>query len=74
METRVAVLAIIVREGTSVAALFVAQVHDYLGLGSEGRINVPGVAEGNWRWRMEAAPDMALAAEIRSLTARYGRC
>ena len=58
----------------SVAALFVAQMQDYLGLGSEGRINVPGVAEGNWRWRMEAAPDMALAAEIRSLTARYGRC
>ena len=57
------------------AELFVAQMQDYLALGSEGRINVPGVAEGNWRWRM--APDAitpALAAEIRTLTETYGRC
>ena len=46
----------------SVAALFVAQMQDYLGLGSEGRINVPGVAKGNWRWRMAAVPGKALAA------------
>ena len=59
----------------STAALFVAQMQDYLGLGSEGRINVPGVAEGNWRWRM--APGAAadeLAAEIRALTGTYSRC
>ena len=52
-----------------------AQMQDYLALGSEGRINVPGVAEGNWRWRM--APDAAtkeLAADIRSLTAAFSRC
>ena len=58
----------------STAELFVAQMQDYLALGSEGRINVPGVAEGNWRWRM--APDAvtpALAAEIRTLTETYGR-
>ena len=59
----------------STAELFVAQMQDYLGLGSEGRINVPGVAEGNWRWRM--APGAAadeLAAEIRALTGTYSRC
>ena len=59
----------------SVAELFVAQMQDYLALGSEGRINVPGVAEGNWRWRMApgAAPK-ELAADVRSLTAAFGRC
>lgn len=59
----------------SVAELFVAQMQDYLGLGSQARINVPGVAQGNWRWRMlpgSAAP--ALAEEIRHLTYTYGRC
>ena len=59
----------------SVAELFVAQMQDYLGLGSESRINVPGVAEGNWRWRMESGCDTAaLAAEIKTLTHTYGRC
>ena len=59
----------------SVAELFVAQMQDYLALGSEARINVPGVAEGNWRWRMRSGRDSAaLAAEIRTLTHTYGRC
>ena len=58
----------------STAELFVAQMQDYLALGSEGRINVPGVAEGNWRWRMApSAATPALAAEIRALTETYGR-
>ena len=59
----------------SVAELFVAQMQDYLALGSEGRINVPGVAEGNWRWRMvPGAATKELAADVRSLTATFGRC
>ena len=59
----------------SVAELFVAQMQDYLALGSEGRINVPGVAEGNWRWRMApGAATKELAADVRSLTAAFGRC
>ena len=59
----------------SVAELFVAQMQDYLALGSEGRINVPGVAEGNWRWRMApGAATKELAAAVRSLTAAFGRC
>ena len=58
----------------STAELFVAQMQDYLSLGSEGRINVPGVAEGNWRWRMApGAATAALAAEIRTRTETYGR-
>ena len=59
----------------SVAELFVAQMQDYLGLGSEARLNVPGVAEGNWRWRL--LPGQAteeLAEEIRAMTAAFSRC
>ena len=58
----------------SVAELFVAQMQDYLGLGSEGRINVPGVADGNWRWRLRELPPMSLAAQIRQMTHTFGRC
>ena len=58
----------------STAELFVAQMQDYLALGSEGRINVPGVAAGNWRWRMApGAAAAGLAAEIRALAEVYGR-
>ncbi len=36
---------------TSVAALSIVPLQDLLDLGSEARMNVPGRAEGNWRWR-----------------------
>ena len=59
----------------SVAELFVAQMQDYLGLGSEARINVPGVAGGNWRWRLlPGQTTAALAKEIRDMTHAFGRC
>ena len=66
----------IIRGGmSSVADLFVAQMQDYLGLGAEGRVNVPGVPQGNWTWRMQPkAATKKLAKEIRTLTKRYGRC
>jgi 4-alpha-glucanotransferase len=35
----------------SPAALAIAPFQDVLNLGREGRMNVPGVAQGNWRWR-----------------------
>jgi 4-alpha-glucanotransferase len=35
----------------SVAALAIAPLQDALNLGNEARMNVPGRAEGNWRWR-----------------------
>jgi 4-alpha-glucanotransferase len=34
------------------ARLAIAPLQDYLGLGSEARINTPGIAGGNWRWRV----------------------
>ena len=30
----------------------IAPLQDYLGLGSEARINVPGTSSNNWRWRL----------------------
>ena len=36
---------------SSVAALTIAPLQDVLNLGSAARMNVPGRAEGNWRWR-----------------------
>jgi len=30
----------------------IAPLQDYLGLGSEARINVPGTSANNWRWRV----------------------
>ena len=36
---------------TSNAALAMAPLQDLLNLGKEARMNVPGVAEGNWCWR-----------------------
>ena len=37
---------------SSPARLAIAPLQDYLGLGSEARINVPGTSGGNWRWRL----------------------
>ena len=32
--------------------LAIAPLQDFLGLGSEARVNVPGTSGGNWRWRV----------------------
>ncbi len=34
------------------AAAVILPVQDVLGLGDEARVNIPGVPEGNWTWRM----------------------
>jgi 4-alpha-glucanotransferase len=36
---------------SSAAALAIAPLQDVLNLGKEARMNQPGSAEGNWRWR-----------------------
>lgn len=35
----------------SVAVMAIIPLQDVLGLGSEARMNIPGTASGNWRWR-----------------------
>ena len=37
---------------SSRAALAVAPMQDYLGLGSGARLNIPGTTLNNWRWRL----------------------
>ena len=50
---------------SSVAALAIAPLQDLLNLGREGRMNVPGRAEGNWTWR--CTKEMLSAADFHSL-------
>ncbi|MBQ6361216.1 MAG: 4-alpha-glucanotransferase [Lachnospiraceae bacterium] len=66
----------VIRGGmSSVADLFVTQMQDYLELGSEARINSPGIAGGNWRWRMlPGAADEKLAEKLFAMTVLFGRC
>lgn len=58
----------------SVAETVIIPVQDVLGLGSDARMNIPGRASGNWRWRMPAgALTTAHAARLRDLADLYGR-
>ncbi len=59
---------------SSLADLFVAQMQDYLGLGSEARTNTPGLPLGNWRWRLTAdALTPELAERMHESARIYGR-
>ncbi len=52
----------------SPASLSVVPLQDVLGLGSEGRMNVPSVKTGNFRWRFQpGALASALAAKLAAL-------
>jgi 4-alpha-glucanotransferase len=57
----------------SVARTAIAPLQDVLGLGSDARMNRPGTAKGNWRWRMRAEVDEDTAARLRALAETYGR-
>lgn len=58
----------------SPAGIFITQMQDVLGLSAEGRINTPGVASGNWQWRMLPHEcSAALAEKLREYTRMYGR-
>jgi 4-alpha-glucanotransferase len=49
-------------------------MQDHLALGSDSRMNLPGVADGNWGWRVSAsALTPALAADIRRMARLYRR-
>jgi 4-alpha-glucanotransferase len=59
---------------TSVANIAVIPMQDVLGLGSEGRMNLPGEAKGNWRWRLQNDQiDRATVRRLRDLTEVSGR-
>ena len=65
----------VIRGGmSSVAKLFVAQMQDYLELGKYNRMNTPGVASGNWEWRMlPGEASEALAKKIANMVKIYSR-
>ena len=59
---------------SSVAALAIIPMQDILGLGSESRMNQPGLAQGSWEWRFswhQVAPWHA--DRLAELTGLYGR-
>jgi 4-alpha-glucanotransferase len=58
----------------SIANLSIIPMQDVLGLGSESRMNMPGVATGNWAWRyQEEALTEELRQRLNTLTHRFGR-
>lgn len=65
----------IIRGGmASVADTFITQMQDYLELGKDARTNIPGIAFGNWKWKMEeGAATKQLAEKILKMTKLYGR-
>jgi 4-alpha-glucanotransferase len=59
---------------SSKAALAIAPLQDVLNLGAESRMNVPGRAAGNWRWRVRPEMLSASALEwLREVTTSSGR-
>lgn len=58
----------------SVARLAVIPVQDYLGLGSEARINIPSTLGKNWKWRMKKGQlDETVIRKARKMAELYGR-
>ena len=59
---------------SSRAVLAVSPAQDVLGLGSEARMNRPGVTRGNWSWQLDrGALTPALASRLRRLAEEHGR-
>jgi 4-alpha-glucanotransferase len=61
---------------SSAAALAIVPLQDVLNLGAEARMNVPGRAEGNWRWRCPedilSAPEIERLRELTKASNRSG--
>ena len=58
----------------SVANTVLFPLQDVLGVGSEGRMNLPGSSSGNWRWRFEAGSlTLEVAARLKEWAVTYER-
>jgi 4-alpha-glucanotransferase len=58
----------------TVADTVIIPMQDILGLGSEARMNRPGINKGNWRWRLSAdeiTPD--ITGRLKGMTGIYAR-
>jgi 4-alpha-glucanotransferase len=59
---------------SSPCQMAIIPIQDYLGLGAEGRMNIPGTPEGNWEWKMKSkALNKTLAKKIKTFTKIYDR-
>ena len=59
---------------SSVGKYCIIPIQDYLGLGSDARINTPSTLGGNWEWRMKPGePDEGTVREMERMTKIYGR-
>jgi 4-alpha-glucanotransferase len=73
-DSREAAPALVSLAWSSIAALALAPLQDVLNLGREARMNVPGRAEGNWRWRCTQQMLSGPALEwLRALTTTSNR-
>lgn len=58
----------------SVAKLCIIPVQDYLGFGTEARINIPSTVGDNWKWRLiENEMTEELLTKINNIVILYGR-
>jgi 4-alpha-glucanotransferase len=58
----------------SAGKLVIFPMQDILGLGHASRMNVPGVSNGNWEWRLlPASLTTALSDKLARVTKLYGR-
>ncbi|HEX9117984.1 MAG TPA: 4-alpha-glucanotransferase [Anaerolineae bacterium] len=58
----------------SIADIALFPLQDVLGIGSDGRMNTPGKATGNWGWRFrEEALDEGVRRRLAEMTLLYGR-
>jgi len=58
----------------SVARIAIIPLQDWLGLGSEARMNQPGREAGNWQWRCRSEYlNEELAGAIAKMCVIYGR-
>lgn len=58
----------------SVAKICIVPLQDYIGLGSEARINTPSTLGNNWMWRLKKEEfTNSIAKKIYKMTKLYGR-
>ena len=59
---------------SSVARTAITPMQDLLGLGSEARMNLPGMPSGYWKWRMKpAAATNEIATRLKEMVTLYDR-
>jgi 4-alpha-glucanotransferase len=58
----------------SVADTVIFPLQDVLGIGSEGRMNLPGTSSGNWHWRYRSEElTVGVGTHLKRLAQTYDR-